>query len=156
MNSSTNKEIVSALGLQNIDALPTPIAVVNVNPKDYKLTNLSSYTSITTTGGAGIHTCSSTRRTLITGAILSVAKNATCDVSTDFTGISYVQGAVTKYMILKSFVPSTADAETIVANFKEPIEPDKGSQILIIGNNFTTGALKKAGAVFGYELDTYE
>lgn len=154
MNSSTNKEIVSAFGLQNIDSLPTPIAVVNVNPKDYKVINNSAYNYSTSSGQFSIFTTSKTRKTYITNISAGYAKNAACD-SINLYSINIYQNGILKTIIPFPLLTLTAQNEFTSITFKNPLLVDKDTAVVFTGTA-TAGSVTRAAAVQYYEIEDYE
>lgn len=155
MNSSTNKEIISAYGLSNIDPIPYPTPVVNVNPKDYKLT-FNAYTNPTSSGANTILTTSSTRKTFITNAQLSFTKNATCDIASGSLALVIKDSkGLTQHLVGLAILTLTAERGEISVTFDKPVEVAKNYQIQLNGT-FTAGTMIRYCNINYYELEEYE
>jgi len=158
-NTSVIKEIRQALGASISDGFPQDaqnvvIPVLNVNPKDYRLTNAFYSLSSVTTGAASTLTNAS-RDTYITNAILTISKNATCDIATGSVSVTVVVDGQTRTIARLAVLTLTAEYENVSITFARPIKVDRNSTISVSGT-YTAGLMSRGLILTGYEVEPFE
>ena len=138
VNSQTIKEIQEALKLDlNVDKVPSPIPVVEVNPKVVKnaFTANSTTTNATSTNMSGIPTDVDV---YIVSASLSVIKDATSQ--SVLTSINYNpadKGSSSTQLIAIPSITLTAQTQTLSVTFPHPIKIKRGTVISVVNSNAT-------------------
>jgi len=160
-NSSTIKEIRTAGGLSVSEGFPTSLGnqivpVININPKDYRTTNVLFASSSTSSGNIGIGTTSTTKDTFITSIQMSMAKDATCDVASGAIYLDMTFNDVVRDFAYISILTLTAQSQTVFLQFANPVRVARGSSILIGAGAHTVGLFSKAAAVHGFEVEPFE
>lgn len=161
-NSSTIKEIVSVScssiseGYAQKVSDREVILVANVNPKDYRLTNLVEASQSNTSGSHTIYTTSATKKTFITSVMLSFIKDATCDVPDNIVYISFKQGSAEKRILEVPILTLTAQNVSVVLQLKQPLLIDQNTTIRFEANGHTVGKFYKAGSLTGFEVESFE
>jgi len=123
-------------------------AVVPVTP----ISELAIHNSNTASGNITLHTTSDKKDTYVTGVLLSIAKDATCDISTGTINVnSTILGKVRRLADL-AVLTTTAQSSQIFVNFPFPVKLDRNVAVNISGT-FTAGACSRTGILFGYEED---
>jgi len=128
--------------------------VIEISPAKNRKTDYIRTGGQSTTGAVTI-VASTPERLFITGAQLSVAKDAACDLATGDVTLSVTPKGDTSRSILGiSVLVSTAQSDIIAITFKDPIEIESGSAITI-GSSATFGAglCRRNGRIFGYISD---
>lgn len=159
-NSDLTKELVAGAAIQQMrDSVPNQIAekvvpTMEVNPFLLKKTNLIVNSSKSTTGNGTVYTTLTDRDTYLTGINLHMIKDVTCDTA-DGTAcfVSFVQGGQTKYPVAISGITLTAQNESRVVLFANPVKLDRGSVVQISGT-FTAGKMIRNATIFGYTVET--
>lgn len=154
-NTKTQRIIRAAFGLSNIDSIPNPVPVVNVNPKDYELNNVLGSVTSGTSGTLTIFTANATKTTVVTGLQFSFVKNAACDMATGSIFVALSVGGASKVAASLAVLTLTAQENAIAIVFKHPIIVDKGA-VANISGSFAAGACIRTATIHGYEVENFE
>jgi hypothetical protein len=157
--SEVNEVLKSSTLIQSAGGVPNILAgqivpVMEVNPR---LTRQSGYirsATQTTTGSFNIFaSASATQETYITGALLTMSKDATCDIADGFITMTLTPyGDSGKNIIQIPILTLTAQSIAIPLILSNPIRIQPGSAISISGT-FTVGKLLRVGIVYGYQCE---
>lgn len=141
VNSQVVKEIVDALKLDmNIEKVPSPVPVIEVNPKLVK--NVLLYNSTRNVSGAAtILTTPTNQDYYLHGIEFDYTKDASCDMASGRLSISVVIGGATYYVASFSVLTLTAQYSGRYIQFKTPLKLDRNSAIRFNGATFTAGNL---------------
>lgn len=161
-NSSTIKEIRSISGSSIAEGFAQRVngnevqLVANVNPKDYRVTNICATATATATGSFGIYATSATKLTYITGFHLSLIKDATCDMTTGFYNLNVQINNVAKYLVRIPVIALTAQQITVSLTLANPLLIDKNYTITADNGAYTVGVAVRSATVFGFEVEPFE
>ena len=103
------------------------------------------------TGNSTIYTTPTDRDFYLTGWVLNFAADAANDAVT--IALQTTIDNVTRILCRKKKITATAQSETIVCNYIEPIKIDRGANILI-ACTFTAGNIPRSATITGYTMDT--
>lgn len=148
MDTTLLNEIRDVYKLQLSTApVPNAIPVCDVNPKHAREIDFSTYNALTNGTSATIFTALNDRDTYITGACLSLIKDATA-TSTNFAIKVYIKGVLSPIVVI-SGITSTAQNQTVSLSFPIPIRIDKGSTVTITSGTANAN-IKVDGCVQGF------
>lgn len=159
-NQATVDEIRQVYRLQGADAAnpPFPIPVVDVNPRGSRNTETLGRTASTTTaaGNTTLLTVDTKVPTYATGAVISMTKDATCDVASGVWGIYYTPDGESGSQTMFEITRLTTTAQDVQAQitFKDPIKLKPGSTVSCSAFSFTAGTVSRACAFYGFTTDT--
>jgi len=155
-NSDLSKELIQGGRLQvNTDRVPSELAdkvvpVMEVNPKLLRRADLFLTTSSVISGSLNVSSGSSTnRRAFITSGVLSIVKDAACDIATgvvNLVAVSALTGA-TIYLTRVCVLTLTAERIDIVFEFPVPVEI---AGAISLSGTFTLGSCARTFAVNGF------
>jgi hypothetical protein len=155
-NSELSKELIRGARIQvSRDRIPTEIAekvipVMEVNPRLLRRITISKTSTLSITGGSTIYTTPTNQDFYITNAVLSMSKDATCDIGLGAFAITYVQDGEVKYLCPISTQPILVDAQTSTFVTSFPIKVDRGTNILQLNRAYTVGNASRTAIVMGY------
>jgi hypothetical protein len=155
-NTQTKIEMNDAMRGNSVSNIaPTKIAdtvqpVININPKDYRKTNLLKQTTKTNTGTSAIFTTDAIKETYITGVLLSWMSTVASDSTT--AHVTCVQDGGIVYLQRLAKLTLTATTKDMFISFMNPVKVDKNTNVnLTLG--FTVGAENAQTCVYGYTVD---
>lgn len=155
-NSDTLKELREASQLQQASE-PTPtalsqqvVAVMEVNPKLLRRANTVKSGTASNALTQTIFTTPTDFDFYITGACLSMIKDATSQ-SVISTISAFVNGANQRVLAI-SGITLTAQADTIYATFSPPLKVDRGTAITVTNSNLTANVRADA-SIIGYSVE---
>ncbi len=158
-NSELSKGIVESARLQqNRDIIPNQLAekvvpVMEVNPQILRKSKGIPLllTGLVNTTSATIFTSDSIKKTYLTGATLSMIKDAT-STATDM-GIQFTNADSTVCKICRmAGITLTADSKENSITFDKPIEIKRGSNIVLTSDTNVANIVLRA-SLFGFEID---
>jgi hypothetical protein len=129
VNSQTITEIEEALKIdRQIEKIPSPIPVVEVNPKIVKNCLVKTATA-TGTGNTTIFTTNAKNKTYIIGYVLTWHKDAAADstsarIMVPLSGVSTILGYITA-------LTATAYSQSIMMSLNHPMLVDKNGTCII-------------------------
>jgi len=140
-------------GNQTIDGIPQKVG--NIVSPTFTMNQLYSTRAFgaasSATGTMSIVQIQSDRDFYLTAAILSVAKNAACDVATGQLYIYAITSGLTSRYAAISVLTATDQHSICAVSFPYPVKIDKGSLIQANGT-FTAGAMTRDARIFGFYL----
>jgi hypothetical protein len=153
-NRETTREIQEATGLSEITGYPRKIAdaiipVIDVNPK-LKYSN-KIHTSFLTGGGgtsAGIYTTPMDKDFYLTGACLSIVKNATSNSTVTSIRVGTADGPTSNIISIIGLTLTEQD-QTVWCPFPIPLRLARGSAITLITDS-TGAGYEVRGSIIGY------
>lgn len=154
-NTSTAREIRQALGLSPLEQPSMPSPVVNVNPKDYRITTRIAVASATTSGTQTAATTDANKVTYITGLTLGIIKDATCDIATGSISVVTTIDGVAQSITGIPVLTLTAQNNYVEIIFANPLKIDKNVTITLTGS-YTAGNMSRLLHVYGYTVDQFE
>lgn len=154
-NASTVKEILTATGRQVSEGVPSYSVVLNANPKDYRTATVLASSNPTTSGTVTVLTSSSIRETFISGLVLAINANATCDIATGQIAVNVVING--KSQVLAAIPVITTTAQNINNEYQiyPAVKVDKNSAITVTGT-YTLGTMSRVVVLHGYEVESNE
>jgi len=93
------------------------------------------------------------KQLFILGAYVSMAKSATCDMSTGSVGLTFSQGGVTQTLLSIASTTLTQFEQSVYISFPYPIAVDTNTDVSFAAT-FTAGSLRRTTILYGYELNT--
>lgn len=130
--------------------LPNVQPVMDMTPRFHK----EAISSIISSNGSGVitaYTGNAGKRFYITGAVLSVMKDAACDAASGVIQINYTQGGVSKSLLAIAHLTATAMYQTIDTDLVYAIPIDLGTNITVTGT-FAAGTMSRSAIIYGYEI----
>jgi len=82
--------------------------------------------------------------------LLSYSKDVTCDMSTGRVTVTCVIDGITTIIAVMSVLTLTAEHDTIVVHFKNPLRIDKNTNIKIGSVTYTAGLMSRTAVIMGY------
>jgi hypothetical protein len=157
-NTDLIKELKDGGKLQQLrDVIPSQLAdkvvpVMEVNPKMLRRTNVMKALAKATSGTSTIYTTPSDKDFFLTGAVLTLNKDAANDLATGTVNLTVVQDGETKTIIAMPVITLTAQDKTLVCPIIYPAKLDRGSVIAVSGT-FGAGVLNRVGIITGFIID---
>lgn len=140
--------------VDNIPNVVTP-SIQPVFETDRKFCDVVRTNSITATSGSStLFTTPSDKDFYITGAAISMAKDATCDLATSNVNITIIVGGTSRQIVQLSALTTTAQTQNMFVNFNPPIKVDRNTAISRGSFSFTAGSGMCQSAIWGYTQDT--
>lgn len=114
---------------------------------DIRTATLSDSTSTT------ILTASSTKRTFMVGATMSVSKSVlSTSINSTININPRASNGATRNLLVLRYEPVTAGEHAIFVNLTNPIELDKGSGVTLNNSN-GTASIDTSGVIYFFEVD---
>lgn len=136
---------------RQVNPLPTPLAVCEVNPKLVKPLHFYT-TNRTTTGALVFFTTPTDQDIYIRSIVMNFAKDATCDTATAIMSVAVVIGATTKNIAILPMLTLTAQQMETSHYFGYGLKVDRGTAITTTTNAFTVGLCIRSCTI-SYFLD---
>lgn len=140
------------LGLQpGIDPLPNQSSnfvqpVISMDVPYCEIARGGSTSSTTTT----VYTTDANKDFYLTGAVLSLTKDAICDIANGKVQMNVTIGGATQNVLALSVLTLTAQDKSVGLSFSPPIKIDRNQAITITRASTTAGTIILAGVVTGY------
>lgn len=125
--------------------------IYNVNPP--RITKFVTGDNKTSSGSSTIYAASNIKDTYITGVLLGVNADATCDKA---SGVWRLQGTINGVAVDLIKIPNitlTALDKVMFVPFNPPVKIDRGSNIILGNDTFAAGVAIRTGTAYGYETD---
>jgi hypothetical protein len=160
-NTDTIKNLINATGVNvQQDIVPsklseTVVAVMDIGPNNNRvgtILNPSTFDAANT-AALTLATTDTTRDTYVTGAMLSVIKDATA-TSTRSAIVVTINGLQTRLISIPGFT-LTAQNQSVFLAFPAPIKLDKGSNITAT-NTTAVGNVTASAIIYGYNVNPSE
>lgn len=155
-NSRVNLELNDVAALQNPLPLILENKVVPTIELNERLTRrvdvVGSSSTTTSASSTTILSAISTRKFVLCGANLSIAKDSTCDINgNSFSLACTIDGQSTAVNILRiPYITLTAERDSIVVSFNRPIKCALNTSITTGQGTFTVGTCVRNCTVWGY------
>lgn len=153
-NTQTKREIDDAIRGNSVTNLaPTKVSdnvqlVLNVNPKDYKNSEIVLSNTCVNSTSSTIYTTPTDRDFYLTSAQLSMIKDAGA-LSTYSAINCTINGDANVRLIRVIGLATTAQTESLSISFPAPVKVDRGTAITVINSN--AGAnVSASGLIAGY------
>jgi len=132
--------------------LPNVQPVMDMSPRFHR--NINFFVSNTrNTSGSTTSSTPADGDTFIVGCMLSVAKDATCDVATGTVAALQVQVSGVAQVILRiAGLTLTAERDSVVLMFDRPIKVDRNSTIGLSTSTYSAGLMNRSFAIYGYTV----
>lgn len=156
-NSNLTNELRDGAKIQiSKDKIPTELAekvipVMEVNPKLLRKTKICRSLIVTNSTSGTIYTTPTTQDFYLTGATISVIKDATA-TSVYSQLVVYIDGASQGIMNIPG-ITLTAQNQSLTLSFPIPVKLDRGSTINI-SNNTNVGNVVCGASIFGFVDET--
>jgi len=156
-NSSLTKEIIDGAKIAiAYDVVPSQIAdkvvpTMEVNPKLLRVCNIIKTDSAVNAASATIYTTPSDKDFFLTGAFLSVIKDATSTSSGTYLRV-YDTNGVAIYPLYISSLTLTAQSESISENFSVPIKLGRNYTVAVL-NTTNVANINATAGITGYTVD---
>lgn len=128
---------------------PAIVPVLDMTPDFHKKSFVFS-SSPTTTGATTIYTTPTGKKTYLTGVMLDIVKNVTCDVATGVISVTAVIDGTTTTIVAVPVLTLTAERSDSEITFANPIAIDPGTAVSLTGT-FTAGAMARSAIIYGYD-----
>lgn len=158
-NSDLSRELIDGAKLQlSRDKIPTELAekvvpVMEVNPKLLRRVNLIKNVSGTTTGALTVWTTPTDVDFYLTGVLLGVIKDATCDMATSQIAVGIIVDGVSKRAVSIPILTLTAQAHVVNREYTVPVKVDRGTTISSTANAYTAGLCSREVIIQGYTVE---
>jgi len=160
-NSVLAEEVRDVFKLQqNIDGIISNlgnqiIPVCDVNPKHARIANVIASQVGTGGNAVTIYNVPSDKEFYLTGALISIAKDAANDNATGRMSLNVYpyKGANNTELIRISVLTLTAQSQTVSRDFTIPIRLEPGSTITVGATTSTVGNISKCGCITGYSIE---
>lgn len=153
-NSDTVRELEDAANIQLKDRIrrkikPDVQAVINVNPKDYRIIDIVRHVISTSVGNTLIYTTSANKDFFLVAFNLGHRKTSTSITTTTRINVQ-IDGVGRDLGILKT--PASFQwGENMALSFPIPIKIDSDSDILLL-QNLVSGQEDASATIYGYEV----
>jgi len=153
--SAVIQRAVNELGLQTSkDIIPTQTldkvqVVYDLSGKEANVVRQSSITA--SSAQATMYTTGIGTDFYLTGAYISIVKDATCDIATGNITINVTQGGQARTILAISVLTLTAQNSNISISFPTPIKVDRNTAILRSAITFSAGAAASSIGINGFE-----
>jgi len=152
-NSETDREIRQALGLQmGVDTLPSPIPVVETNPKVLRVINIIRRNTATNATSATIFAVPTGKEFYLVAMQLNVIKDVTATSTVSSIEGTPENGAQVR-LLTKDGLTLTAQDSTESICLPLPGIKMKAGTNITINNATATGNVTATGVIFGYSVD---
>lgn len=162
-NTETARELVEAIrGNANTNLPPRQVnnsiqPVIDINPKQFRRSNICVGTIATANSDTTLLTTDSTKEFFLTSASLSGCKDATCDIPTGQWAMitAFPEGQTSSRAILGlSGITLTAQNQSITQTFATPLKLARGTVISgSRGGAFTVGNNVRHFTIQGYYVE---
>jgi len=136
-------------GFRSGDAIDNEVegtyAVVPLTPT----VNIVRHNSSSSSGNISLYTTPTDKDFYLTGILLSIVKDATCDVATGTININTVINGATRRVADIAVLTTTAQSQSVVVSFPFPLKVDRNVAFTISGT-FTVGNMSRTGVLQGY------
>jgi len=151
-NSEQVKEEIKALGLQpGATIIPTPVAVVETNPKLLRRANIVGQIQATNATSATIYTTPTDKDFFLTGASCSVIKDVTATSVLTRINFTLFTGEARSVLAIPG-LSLTAQSECLSMDFICPIQLKRGTTITV-SNSTNVGNVTSNGMIIGYTVE---
>lgn len=157
-NQDAQAVIRAEAGLSSFESwpqnlLPNVQAVMDMTPRFHRNTQDTKVSEPTTSATSNsVFTSSADKDTFITGARLSYAKDATCDVSDGQVRLRCIINGVIKTLISLPVITLTAQQDSMNVSFDRPVKIDRNTSVSIFQGTFTAGKFLRCAVVDIYEV----
>lgn len=158
-NSDVTKGLAKNAGIQQSrEKTPDELAekivpVMETNPELLrKTTFVENYArSATDATVRTIKSSNPNKKTYLTGAMISLVKDAACNATASLS-ITVTLGGATKTIISIRTLTLTAERADLYINFP-PLEIDPGTDVNLSAFSYAAGNASNIGIIYGYEVD---
>lgn len=156
-NTDLTKELRDGGKLQQLsDIIPSQLAdkvvpTMEVNPKFFRRTNIIKRAAATNATAATIYTTPADKEFFLTGASLSVIKDATSTSTSTYIQSTDSNGMTFEILDIPS-ITLTPQSETISVTLANPILLKKG-QSITVNNSTNVANINTQAVIYGYLVD---